>query len=230
MRKQLAGILLAAGVFALSLHSFSFLNPALPVEVVDLVQARYNGISTITAKFRQVSVNKVSLMEEKSWGTVYISKPGKMRWEYEKPERRLIVSDGENVWTYLPEQNQVYVASLNEEHISRTPLMFLLGKGDLKKEFDVVSPSVKKDGKKVSSYRVDLKPHTPQMNLSQLVLEVDAESYLITKSSLYDVMNNLISIKFEQIVIDSHLPDSLFRFSPPENADIINMSGKSSRR
>lgn len=220
MRKH-ARVLLAIATMLILLPA-AFWSSASSDEVVEMVQARYNGLSTISAKFRQLSVNKASMLREQSWGKVYISKPGKMRWEYEEPERRLIVSDGNKVWTYLPEQNQVYVARLNEAYITRTPLAFLVGKGKLKEEFEIVSSPVK-DEQRGLIFRLDLRPHKPQMNLSRLVLEVDGESYLIVKSDLYDSMGNLISIKFDQILIDLDLPQHLFQFSPPKSVEVVEL-------
>ncbi len=219
-RKKITGA--TALFFMLILLYAASMGTASAAEVVDKVQTRYNGLTTISAKFSQLSVNKVSMMREESRGTVYFSKPGKMRWEYEEPERRLIVSDGETVWTYLPEQNQVYVAKLSEEYISRTPLSFLIGKGNLQEEFDVNSTLVN-DEQKGSLFRIDLQPKRPQLNLSKLILEVDSESYLIIKSDMYDSMGNLISISFEQIVTDPDLPPNLFQFSPPDNVEIVEV-------
>lgn len=217
--------LLKVAVFVANLLLLNSFQIASGAEIVDMVQAKYNGLKTITAKFRQLSVNKVSMIREESRGTFYFSKPGKMRWEYEEPERRLVVSDGEKVWTYLPEQNQVYVARLNEDHIARTPLAFLLGKGDLKKEFDITSSKIE-DKERGSLFRLNLNPHVPQMNISNLVLDVDGESYLIVRSDLYDSMGNLISVNYERIAIDTELPPNLFKFSPPEKAEIIEVGGK----
>jgi outer membrane lipoprotein carrier protein len=191
-------------------------------ELAKKVQARYNGLKSISARFRQLSVNKVSMMKERSSGKVYISKPGRMRWEYEEPENRLIVSDGEKVWTYFPEQEQVYTARLDEGYISRTPLSFLGGKGNLEEDFEIVSSPVKDQREKLI-FRMELKPRKPKMNLSRLVLEIDGESYLIVKSDLYDSLGNLISISFDNITIDPDTPEELFRFSPPENVEVIKV-------
>lgn len=212
-------------VFVVNLLFFTSFHIAFAGEIVDMVQAKYNGVKTITAKFRQLSVNKVSTIREESRGTFYFSKPGKMRWEYEEPEQRLVVSDGEKVWTYLPEQNQVYVARLNEDHIARTPLAFLLGKGDLKKEFDITSSKIE-DKERGSLFRLNLHPNVPQMNLSNLILDIDSESYLILRSDLYDSMGNLVSVKYDQIAVDAELPINLFKFTPPEKVEIVEIGGK----
>lgn len=214
-------LFLSFGVMSALILSILLSTPAAN-ELIDEVKARYSSINTISAKFIQYSLNKASAMREQSSGTVYISKPGKMRWEYVEPEKRLIVSDGEKVWAYLPEQGQVYVSRFNDAYLSRTPFAFFVGKGNLKDEF-TITYSVIDDKDRGTIHVLDLKPHKPRMNLSRLVLNIDKKSLFIIKSDLYDLMGNLISIEFREISVDPDIPQTLFEFSPPDGVEVIQI-------
>ena len=75
--------------------------------VIQQVQGKYNQTKDFTANFQQ-STNIGSLgRSQKAHGRVYLKKPGMMRWEYEKPEEQLIVSNGKLLWIYDPSLNQV---------------------------------------------------------------------------------------------------------------------------
>ena len=66
---------------------------------------------------------------------MYLMHPRMMRWEYKNPEEKLFVSDGKTVYFYVPADRQVNKEAVRETLDDRIPLMFLLGKSDLRKEF-----------------------------------------------------------------------------------------------
>jgi outer membrane lipoprotein carrier protein len=96
------------------------------------LEARYQHARTLRATFyeRYSDGNGGSASEA---GTVYFSKPGRMRWEYESPEEKLFIIDGTNVWFYVPADHAASRAKLKESSDWRTPLALLTGKADLSK-------------------------------------------------------------------------------------------------
>ena len=68
-----------------------------------------------------------------------IRKPGRMRWTYTKPEEKTFVSDGVKLYSYIPADKQVYVASVPRDDQASTPALFLAGKGNLVRDFTVAS-------------------------------------------------------------------------------------------
>ena len=96
------------------------------------LQARYQHARTLRANFfeRYSDGNGGSSSES---GTVYFSRPGRMRWEYESPEEKLFIVDGSNVWFYVPADHTASRAKLKESSDWRTPLALLTGKADLAK-------------------------------------------------------------------------------------------------
>src|ERR1700723_3473798 len=100
--------------------------------IIRAIEARYNHASKLKATFyEQYSDGKGGGSAES--GTVYFSKPGRMRWEYESPEQKLFIVDGTNVWFYFPADHTASRAKIGESSDWRTLLAFLTGKADLSK-------------------------------------------------------------------------------------------------
>jgi len=108
-------------------------NPGRDADLVSrALEARYQHAHTLRASFyeRYTDGNGGSFSES---GTVYFSRPGRMRWEYESPAEKLFIVDGTNVWFYVPADHTASRARLKESSDWRTPLALLTGKADLSK-------------------------------------------------------------------------------------------------
>jgi outer membrane lipoprotein carrier protein len=192
-------------------------------EVIDRVQDRYEETEFLQARFRQVSTLKSIGESQSAEGRVFIRKPGRMRWEYEKPEPQILISDGENFWVYTPNQNQVIVTKAGEGIPVRAPTAFLAGKGRLRSEFEIAwsrDLSPPKDPS-AETYRLDLSPRTPHPSLERLVIEVRADDFNIVRSSVVDVFGNVTDVEFSEIVTDRPLLDDLFTFEIPHGVEIL---------
>src|SRR5271154_4887017 len=99
---------------------------------VHALESRYQGVRTLKATFfERYSDGKGAVQSES--GTVYFSRPGRMRWDYESPEQKLFLVDGTNVWFYVPADRTASRAKMKESSDWRTPLALLTGKADLSK-------------------------------------------------------------------------------------------------
>src|SRR5438477_550896 len=101
------------------------------------VDERYNHLQTLTADFTEIYQG--SGMERTESGTLWLKKPGKMRWEYRSPQEKLFLSDGKDAWFYLPGDRQVRKTPVRKLDDLRSPLGFLLGKTRLEKELHGLS-------------------------------------------------------------------------------------------
>src|ERR1700682_4034952 len=101
------------------------------------VDNRYNHIRTLQAEFTEVY--RGAGMERTELGTLWLKKPGKMRWEYRSPKEKLFVSDGKDAWFYLPGDRQVRKAPVRKLDDLRSPLRLLLGRTRLEKELQGLS-------------------------------------------------------------------------------------------
>jgi outer membrane lipoprotein carrier protein len=96
------------------------------------LQARYQHARSLRASFFEFYADGNGGSSSEA-GTVYFSRPGRMRWEYESPEEKLFIVDGTNVWFYVPADHTASRATLKESSDWRTPLALLTGKADLSK-------------------------------------------------------------------------------------------------
>ena len=105
--------------------------PRSPDSLALAVQERYQQVRDFTAEFVQTLRGGVlRSTESRGEGTVWIKKPGKMRWVYTKPEKQEIVSDGRTMHSYWPEDRQVLKSEVPSDDRAGTSMLFLAGRGD----------------------------------------------------------------------------------------------------
>ena len=192
-------------------------------EVVKEVQFRYENTHFFQARFRQNTFLASLDESRKSFGKVFIRKPGMMRWEYEKPEKQLLVSDSANFWIYTPEQNQVIISQFGKAFRSKTPLTFLAGNGNIYSDFEVRFQKLnKRDSRNAKDvYQLCLTPKKPHPSLRELLLEVRKDDFLIVRSTLVDIYGNITDISFEEIRVDLMPPMAIFTFAVPAGVEVV---------
>ena len=191
-------------------------------EVVAKVQEQYEIHSDFKAQFVQEATIKSLGKKQQAEGMVYFKKPGKMHWVYRKPTKQEIISNGETLWTYRPEEKQVVVAKMAQAFQSKAPSTFLAGIGNLKRDFQarfVTEPSPGTD------YSLELTPLESQGSLEKLFLLVDRKHFYILQARIQDAMGNITQISFSKIQFDNKLSDSLFTFTPPKGVEVFHMPG-----
>ena len=101
------------------------------------VDKHYNGLASLEAGFSE-GFRGGGLARSES-GTMWLKKPGKMRWEYNTPVKKLFVSDGKTAWFYVPGERQARRAAVKRLDDLKSPLRYLLGHTKLEKEFSSLS-------------------------------------------------------------------------------------------
>ena len=193
-------------------------------EIVSKVQGQYDAHGDFKADFVQESLVKSLGRKQVSEGVVFFKKPGKMRWNYQKPFKQEIVSDGKTLWSYRPEEKQVLMSPMSQAAQGKVPSTFLAGLGNLQTDFQI------RWGKEPSPqdpYFLELTPNEFQGSLEKLFLLVDRESYRILQAKIQDVMGNTTQISFSKTQFDNRLADSLFVFTPPKGVEVFQMPGAS---
>jgi outer membrane lipoprotein carrier protein len=182
------------------------------------VDERYNHLQTLTADFTEIYQG--SGMERTESGTLWLKKPGKMRWEYRSPEEKLFLSDGHDGWLYLPTEKQVRKSSMKKLEDIRSPLAFLLGKTKLEKE--LAGLSFAPDLQTWHPDDVILRgiPRGMEETLRQVVLEITPD-HAIARILLYGTDDSITEYRFSNQKENVAVPDAKFRFSPPPGAEVI---------
>ncbi|MDQ3367066.1 MAG: outer membrane lipoprotein carrier protein LolA [Myxococcota bacterium] len=169
-------------------------------EVVDNVQKFYSTIKQVTAQFRQSVTNNTFGSTKTSDGTVWIMKPGKMRWDYvEKKKDKVVpkksfISNGTNLYVVEHDNLQVVKKNLGQD-LMPVAVSFLYGKGDLKSEFNA---ELDKSGKFGAKGELVLKmtPKQPSAQYKNLILVVNPGNYRVTQSVIIDSSNNVNHFRF----------------------------------
>ena len=190
------------------------------------IQKRYETTTDFEAQFVQEYVGKVMQRPQKGEGQVYFKKKGMMRWDYQTPNQKLI-SNGQTLWYYQPEENQVFVSQLSRIIKERTPLAFLAGEGNLSQEFNLIQWN-EDASQKEGNYVVELAPKEPNPTLAKLILTVDPKTFTVTQADVIDELGNVTRTRFMNIKINVSRPDSFFNFTIPPGTDVLRSEAPAS--
>ena len=184
-------------------------------QVLSRLQRHYRDTNSFSAKFNE-EITTVGAPKRERSGVVSFRKPGRMRWEFAAPEVQTIVSDGEMLYSYDPELNQVVQTPLKQAIKSSSATSFLLGMGNINRDFKAAfANSVASDGlvhllldSKAGGYKIEI--------------GLDPKTYNLATLTLTDQLGDVTKIDFSDIHNNVELPDSTFAFKTPAGADIVN--------
>ncbi len=182
--------------------------------ILDKIQRHYDATKSSSAHFHEEIV-PVGGMKRVREGTVYFRKPGRMRWDFTTPTAETIVSDGEQLYSYEPDLNQVIESPLKQALKTNTAVGFLLGIGNIRRDFDAALPAAKPTDGRV---HVLLRPKADGLKF-ELVL--DPATYDIVGFTMTDQIGDVTKLSFTAIRDNPPLDDALFAFEAPEGADIV---------
>ena len=182
------------------------------------IRQQYRKEQAFNGRFTQKTTYTDSNETTLSMGLIWIQGPDKMRWEYQIPEKQLLISDGKTLWYYTPDLNQVMTGSVKDIKEARIIINLLSELKTQPHKFDLV---VSKQGEKVE---VELSPlpgdqAPPFQNLKMIFL---ASSYALVETRMVDLFANKIVITYKwQSGPDEALPLTHFTFVPPAGCDIM---------
>jgi outer membrane lipoprotein carrier protein len=159
-------------------------------------------------------------MERTESGTLWLKKPGKMRWEYRSPEEKLFIGDGHNGWLYLPAEKQVRKSSMKKMEDLRSPLAFLLGKTKLEKELAGLSFAPDIQTWHPDDVMLRGVPRGMEEMLRQVLLEVTPQ-HQIARILLYGADDSITEYRFSNQKENVLVPDAHFRFTPVIGTEVI---------
>lgn len=188
--------------------------------VVEKVQRRYDGATDFRARFTQTLTSAAMGRKTNSAGAVMFKKPGRMRWDYEKPERASYISDGNTLWLYEPDDQQAFKQSLSASQLPAA-LAFLTGKGKLANEFDITLVD-KSPYAAPGEYVLSLSPKIAEPQVKGLLFVVDPKAFDVRESVITDSQGNVNDLTFADIKTNTKIPDSDFKWSPPSGVRVID--------
>ena len=177
------------------------------------VENRYNRAHTIEVLFNEQYL-RPGVGQKVESGKLALRKPGRMRWDYDKPAGKLAVSDGKYLYLYDPEQNQAQRIKLEATDDLRAPLAFLLGKLHFQKEFKNIRERWEGAGARIAA-----EPRSDNLPYSAVEFLVAPEGRIEeVKVTSFD--HSVLDYTFTQEKLDPPLSDRLFQFQLPPGAQL----------
>jgi len=175
--------------------------------------AFFTGLLTMQADFDQQVMDGNKQLLQSSQGHMWIMRPGRFRWDYETPYKQQLVADGERLWSYDEDLEQVTVQPASEV-LTSTPAMLLSGDKPLETVFSIEETSTTG-----ADQTVTLVPKTDDSNV--LRLQVHFSGKLLTHIDAEDSFGNTTIFSFSNLERNPKLDENLFTFTPPAGADVI---------
>jgi outer membrane lipoprotein carrier protein len=189
--------------------------------ILDRVENKYAN-SKFSANFIQKSTIKAMDITDLASGKVYIKYPGMMRWEYEKPDRQIIITDADKLWIYRPEDNQVMTG--------KAPTFFRDGKGAsflsdirlIRQKFDI-SLEDGEQGESDLFYHLKLVPLEKTMDISAIRLMVSKQTFNVLQVITQNFYGDETRIDLINSAFGVNLDDTMFSFKIPEGVDVLQI-------
>ncbi len=191
-----------------------------PETVARKVQRKYDTMTSIEAGFeQQTTLSGLNGRVQEGSGVVVIQKPGQLRWDYQKPHRQVLVSDGDEVSFYLEREKQLIVSKASAYLAEDLTYRFFTGQGNLLADFFIEAGSERMA--EPGSYCLKLTPKKSHAQVHHLFLWVDADSFDLRRIRLVDHLESRTDIRFTNMVLNKRFADTFFLFVPPQGTEII---------
>lgn len=214
--------LFTATVLALLTSAVAAQEPSAQQVAVNL-QSKYDRIRDFSADFTQVYESGVLKRKITEKGKLQVKKPGRMRWDYTSPEKKLFVSDGSRIYLWVPADNQVTTSAVPKQDEATTAVLFLVGKGNLTRDFNVRFAASAPGG----AYALRLEPRLPERDYDWLEIVVDRRTLQIRSLTAGDRQGGQSTFHLSNFKENPGIADGVFAFSIPKGADVINAGSPS---
>lgn len=177
-----------------------------------VLQTKLNAIRSMTSSFKQVVKAKERVVSRSS-GTMALQRPGRFRWQTKEPMEQLMIADGQRIWIYDTDLEQVTVKK-QEKGLGGTAALFLSGYDDtVTRDFTVVQ-----SGSGDNSV-FDLKSKSSKANFQRMKLVFHKN--MLAELVLYDQLGQVTTVKLTQPKLNPQLAASLFQFKAPKGVDVV---------
>jgi outer membrane lipoprotein carrier protein len=197
-------------------------QPPAAKDVVAKIQKYYDATKDLHARFEQTLESAIGRTTHAS-GDVYLKKPGKMRWDYAKPEKKEMVADGKCLWVYEEEDAQVFKQSMSASTLP-TQVSFLVGAGKLADEFDATVEKPKGVGGP-NDIVLKMVPKTASSAYRYLYFVVDPKTGAVLQTVIFDQQGGTNKLSFSNVEQNTNPPDAKFSFTPPAGVKVITPPG-----
>ena len=188
------------------------------------LQRRYDRVSDFSADFVHTYRGGVLKQQATERGRLLVKKPGKIRWEYTAPEKKLFVSDGRKIYSYIPQDRQVVVSTMPQDDQTPAPALFLTGKGDLARDFNAAFDKV--TDAPAASLALKLMPKKREPEYESLTLVVEPKTLNLQMLITVDTQGGRSAFTFSNLKENVGVADNQFVFHMPPNVDVVLAEGR----
>lgn len=187
-------------------------------KIAEAVDRHYNALGSLQAEFTETY--RGAGMSRTETGTMYLKKPGKMRWEYRTPREKLFVTDGKTAWFYVPGERQARRAAMKNLDDLRSPLRFLLGRTKLEKE--IVGLSEMTSAKTMEPGNIVLRgvPKGMEDRVQEIQLEITPDSR-IARIYLEELDGSATEFRLLSQHENVQIADAKFQFRPAQGVEVM---------
>jgi outer membrane lipoprotein carrier protein len=173
-----------------------------------------NQTTTAKARFAQAVLDKNNKTLQQATGTMEFSRPGRFRWEYNKPYEQTIVGDGSRLWIYDKDLNQVTVRKLDRA-LGASPAALLAGSNEIEKSY-----TLKSAGGEGGLDWLEAVPKSQDTAFERVRLGFGKGG--LEAMELKDQFGQTTVIKFAALERNAKISPESFRFTPPKGAAVIS--------
>jgi len=205
-------------------------------EMASRMEARYRPAKTLQATFLERYLENGRVLRSEA-GTAYFRRPGKMRWEYQQPEKDLFLVDGKTAWFYVPADHTVTRVPAKQSEDLRTPLALLAGQMKISRicsrveladgekplhDGEVVLRCKVRGEKQGAASTDELANALGNGGSDAVFFEIAPDSGELTRLIVRQPGGVEVEFRFENWRFDPPIPESMFRFEPPAGVAIVN--------
>lgn len=193
---------------------FCLFSGAASAAGTDALKAFLTQTQTVKARFAQMVLDKNGKQLQQAQGVMQFSRPGKFRWDYQKPYEQVIVGDGSKLWIYDKDLNQVTVRKLDRA-LGSSPAALLAGSNDLERDYTLSNLGMDKglDWLEALPKNRETVFERVRMGFGKSGLEA---------MELRDQFGQITVITFADVERNPRIAADVFRFTPPPGADVIS--------
>jgi outer membrane lipoprotein carrier protein len=182
--------------------------------LIDGLQRKYSRMQGLAADFVQVYMGSDGRIIRES-GQLFLRRPGKARWDYASPERKLFLSDGKKVYFYVYGERTATVSPIKETVDPQIPFLFLLGQGNLKRDFSRIEVAGGEATAGSDNQVLRLFPKKAPEEFKQLLVEVTVSSFEVRRMVIFERSGARMDFFLSNVRENFVAGDEQFRFSPP---------------
>ena len=199
--------------FALILITLFYSALSIAGEGRVLLEKFLTETNTMSANFKQVLQSSEGNLLQESQGQFYLQRPGKFRWNYTSPYPQEIVSDGDNVWIFDVDLEQVTVQK-QASTLNNTPMALIESRENLETAFEIIER-----GEDAGMQRIELRNRKTDADFSRILLGLDEQG--LRYLQLFDQFEQTTYIHFQDLKSNPELDAEIFEFTPPKGVDVF---------